>query len=152
MLRTIRWTICGPSRLRSAAAARDRPDASGTYYEDDGLTEAWREGGWRKTRIELKTGEACTLTLTPEGSYPTAVQRVMLDLIHPGKAPFWVSRGDAMLPQYLDQRRFASAETGWYYNPGLQSVQIKYTDFSRRINSPSRLSPMTCWGCKRLAC
>lgn len=110
--------------------ATDR-DASGTYYEDDGLTEAWREGGWRKTRIELKTGEACTLTLTPEGSYPTAVQRVMLDLIHPGKAPFWVSRGDAMLPQYLDQRRFASAETGWYYNPGLQSVQIKYTDFSR---------------------
>ena len=55
----------------------------------------------------------------------------MLDLIHPGKAPFWVSRGDAMLPQYLDQRRFAAAETGWYYNPGLQSVQIKYTDFSR---------------------
>ena len=110
--------------------ATDR-DASGTYYEDDGLTEAWREGGWRKTRIELKTGEACTLTLTPEGDYPTAVQRVMLDLIHPGKAPFWVSRGDAMLPQYLDQRRFAAAETGWYYNPGLQSVQIKYTDFSR---------------------
>lgn len=110
--------------------ATDR-DSEATYYEDDGLTEAWRRGVWRKTRITCRTGDRLTLSLCPEGEGPTTVQRVQIELLHPGNAPYWVQRGDEYLPYYIDARRFDAAETGWYYDPTARTVKIKYQGFDK---------------------
>lgn len=106
-------------------AAPDK-DNSFTLYEDDGLTNAYKDGMFCRQKIEMTAGETVTLNFTKTGSYESKIRQVTVDMIHREKAPFHVWLEGTELMQYLYKGKFEKAETGWYYDQSLKSVQIKY--------------------------
>lgn len=105
--------------------AADR-DNTFTLYEDDGITKDYEKGIYLKTRITMTAGVQTTLDFCHEGTYETTVNEFFVDLVHHGKAPFWVSLDGQKLPNFLHRRKFGEADCGWYYSQTLKSVQIKY--------------------------
>ncbi|MER5388033.1 TIM-barrel domain-containing protein [Saccharopolyspora sp. NPDC002686] len=109
--------ICAPDR-----------DAEFTLYEDDGLTRAHEDGAFRATDVRMTAGEQVRLALTRRGEYRSTVERLLFDVIRPGRCPHWVALDGERLPQYLHRGHFDAAETGWHYDIGLGSVLIKTLD------------------------
>ena len=104
------------------------PDVDGefTMYEDDGISNNYLDGVYRKTRIEMKAGIRTAITFTCEGAYESPVEDVQLDVICRERAPFYVLLDGREMKHFLHRRRFEEAETGWYYSQTLRSVLIKY--------------------------
>lgn len=107
--------LCAPDR-----------DRSFTLYEDDGMTEDYKKGGYLKTRITMTAGIRTVLSFRQEGNYETAVNDMEIDLIHREKAPFGVTVDGEPLPHFLHRKKYEEARIGWYYSQTLKSVQIKY--------------------------
>ena len=101
-------------------------DSTFTLYEDDGVSNDYRNGGYLKTKISVEAGEKTKITFTGEGNYETAVERIRLDVIHREKAPFFVLVDGREIPHFLHRRKFEEAQEGWYYSQTLKSVQVKY--------------------------
>lgn len=101
-------------------------DSEFTLYEDDGQTNDYLKGAYRKTHIAVTAGTKTVVTFRGEGKYQTAVERMYLDMIHREKSPFYVQLNGKELPHFLHRRKFEEAEAGWYYSQRLKSVQIKY--------------------------
>ena len=101
-------------------------DASFILYEDDGVSNDYREGCFCKTRIDMTAGEQTAIRFTRSGSYPTDVETVLLDVLHREKAPFTVKLDEKELPHYLYRKKFEEAEEGWYYSQTKKSVLIRY--------------------------
>ena len=101
-------------------------DSEFVLYEDDGNTNDYRNGDYLKTTISVKAAERTYIRFTHEGNYQTAVENVALDIIHPKKAPFFVTVDGDEIPHFLHRRKFEEATTGWYYSQRLKSVLIKY--------------------------
>ena len=110
--------------------AADR-DSTFTLYEDDGTTKDYEKGVCLKTNIAMSAGVQTTLDFHCEGTYETTVNEFHIDLIHHGKAPFWVAFDGQKLPHFLHRRKFEEADSGWYYSQTLKSVQIKYPNPKR---------------------
>ena len=103
-------------------------DSSFTLYEDDGVSNDYRQGRYLKTRVDVTAGEQTEISFTHTGDYSTAVETVRLDVLHREKAPFFVEVDGVQLPHFLHRRKFEEAECGWYYSQSLKSVQIKYAN------------------------
>ena len=103
-------------------------DSTFTLYEDDGVSNDYRNGGYLKTKISVEAGEKTRITFTGEGNYETAVEKIRLDIIHREKAPFFVLVDGREIPHFLHRRKFEEAEEGWYYSQTLKSVQVKYAN------------------------
>lgn len=101
-------------------------DSSFTLYEDDGCTNEYRKGVFLKTQICVAAGEKTRVTFTNSGEYATAVEKITLDVVHPGKCPFWVEVDGKRLPHFLHCPKFEECEAGWYYSNRLGSVLIRY--------------------------
>ena len=91
-----------------------------------GFDGDFAEESYCRTRVEMTGGKRTTLAFHQEGSYPTAVETMELDVIHRENAPYWVTLDGTELPHFLHRRKFEEAERGWYYSQTLKSVQIKY--------------------------
>ena len=104
------------------------PDTDGcfTLYEDDGVSNDYLRGGYRKTRIDMEAGEQTRIRFTHTGAYPTAVEKIRLDVVHREKSPFYVQLDGETLPHFLHRGKYEKAEKGWYYSQTLKSVQIRY--------------------------
>ena len=113
-------------------------DASFTLYEDDGVSNDYRNGCFCRTRIDVKAGEQTAIRFTRSGSYPTDAETVLLDVVHREKAPFTVMLGDRELPHYLYRKKFEEAGEGWYYSQTKKSVLIRYrnpkTDYTVTVS------------------
>jgi len=113
-------------------------DSTFTLYEDDGVSNDYRDGGYLKTTISVEAGEKTKIRFTGEGSYRTAVEKIRLDVIHRQKAPFFVLVDGHEIPHFLHRRKYEEAEEGWYYSQTLKSVQVKYpcrkTDYEVMIS------------------
>ncbi|WP_345041528.1 TIM-barrel domain-containing protein [Georgenia daeguensis] len=107
--------------------AADR-DGHFLLYEDDGLTRAHETGAYRETEITMTAGERVVIDLTRRGDYRSAVRTLLLDVIHPGRAPHWVALDGDRIPHLLHRERFDAADTGWHYDPRLGSVLVKTPD------------------------
>ena len=107
--------LCAPDR-----------DGSFTLYEDDGITEDYKKGGYLKTGITMTAGIRTILSFRQEGDYETAVEDMQIDMIHREKAPFGVTVDGEQLPHFLHRKKYEAARVGWYYSQTLKSVQIKY--------------------------
>ena len=101
-------------------------DEEFTLYEDDGISNDYLTGAFRKTRIQMKAGLRTVITFTGEGSYESPVEDILLDVICRDRAPFYVQLDGADLPHFLHRPRFEEARMGWYYSQTLRSVMIKY--------------------------
>lgn len=107
--------ICAPDK-----------DGSFTLYEDDGETFDYKQGQYLKTDICMKSGLMTELDFKFEGQYQSSLKKMLLDVICPGKCPFYVMLQGKKIEHYLNRRHFDKAETGWYYSQSKHSVEIKY--------------------------
>lgn len=103
------------------------PDRDGHFvlHEDDGVSRAYEHGALLRTEITMTAGERAVLGFTHQGDYESTIEELLVDVVHPGKAPFWVSVDDSRLPHHLDRARFDEATTGWHYSPSLRSVLVR---------------------------
>ena len=103
-------------------------DRNGSFelYEDDGCTNEYKHGAFKKTTIQMNVDKQITLSFHSEGEYISPVERIALDVVYPKNAPFAVLLNGQPLPHYLYDKKYKKADCGWYYNLSTKSVEIKY--------------------------
>ena len=95
-------------------------------YEDDGVTNNYKNGVYKKTLIQMQVKPNITIDFTSEGSYETPIEQVTLDVVYPMNAPLAVLLDGQPLPHFLYNKKFDAADCGWYYNLSTKSIEIKY--------------------------
>ena len=106
-------------------------DSAFALYEDDGVSNEYRDGVYRKTQISVKAGTRTIVSFKQEGSYETAVETILLDVIHREKSPYYVQIDGEEIPHFLHRAKFEKAKMGWYYSQRLRSVEIRYPNPKR---------------------
>jgi alpha-glucosidase len=100
-------------------------DGHFVLYEDDGLTRAHERGEFRETEITMTAGEHVTIGLVSRGDYRSTIRSLLLDVIHPGRAPHWVAIDGEHIPQVAYHKHFNEVDIGWHYDPAIGSVLIR---------------------------
>lgn len=95
-------------------------------YDDDGVSNDFRKGICRKTRIAMSGKSVVKVDFCSEGSYTDHVETVTVEMIRKDRSPFWVALGQEKLEHFLNRRKFEAAEKGWYYSQSRKAVLIKY--------------------------
>lgn len=95
-------------------------------YDDDGKTLDYKDGKYCLTKISMTSGRQVELSFDAEGDYDSSVTKMNIDMIHIESCPFWVTLCGDKLPHFLHRKKFESCSEGWYYDPSIKSVQIKY--------------------------
>ncbi len=103
-------------------------DSSYTLYDDDGVTNGFKKGVSRKTKITMTGKSVVKVKFAAEGCYTDFVERVTVEMIRKDRSPFWVSLGDRKLEHFLNRRKFEAADEGWYYSQTKKAVLIKYAN------------------------
>ncbi|MDO4345166.1 MAG: glycoside hydrolase family 31 protein [Eubacteriales bacterium] len=101
-------------------------DRSYTVYDDDGVSNDYREGAYRKTEITMSGDAVVKVSFKAEGSYKDHVETVTAEMIRKDRSPFWVTLDGQKLEHYLNRRKFEAAESGWYYSQTKRAVLVKY--------------------------
>jgi alpha-glucosidase len=101
-------------------------DSSFVLYDDDGVTNAYRDGVYRRTEIRVQSGARTYIRFASTGSYPSAANTIRLDVVHREKGPFFVQLDGREIPHFLYRPKFEAAEEGWYYSQTKKSVEVKY--------------------------
>lgn len=99
-----------------------------TCYEDDGVTNDFKQGVYRRTKIAMTGKSVVKVAFTSEGSYRDSVETVMVEMVRKDRSPFWVALGDRKLPHFLNRKKFDAAQEGWYYSQSKRAVEIKYAN------------------------
>ena len=102
------------------------PESSYVLYDDDGVSNDFRRGAFRRTAIHMEGWDTVRVSFRSEGAYLDFVENVTVELIRKDRSPFWVALGEEELPHYLNRRHFEQAEAGWYYSQTKRAVIIKY--------------------------
>lgn len=100
--------------------------SSFTLYDDDGHTNDFKQGVYRKTAISMTGSDVVKVDFKATGSYTDFVESVTVEMIRKDKSPFWVTLGGEKLEHYLNHRKFDAAESGWYYSQTKKAVLVKY--------------------------
>ena len=108
-------------------------DSSFTLYDDDGVTNDYRKGGFRKTEIRMSGTSVVKVDFASEGDYTDFVERVTVEMIRKDRSPFWVRLGEEKLEHFLNRRKFEAAEKGWYYSQSKKAVLVKYPNPKKDI-------------------
>ena len=103
-------------------------DSSYTLYDDDGVTNDFRDGVCRKTRITMTGSSVVKVAFAAEGSYTDFVEDVTVEMVRKDRSPFWVALDGRKLEHYLNRRKFAAAAEGWYYSQTKRAVLVKYAN------------------------
>ena len=101
-------------------------ESSYALYDDDGVSNDFRKGGFRKTEINMSGDSVVKVAFRSEGSYTDFVETVTVEMIRKDRSPFWAALGDRKLPHYLNRRKFDEAAEGWYYSQSKRAVLVKY--------------------------
>ena len=101
-------------------------DSQFVLYDDDGVTNEYKNGSYRRTTIDVKSGARTYIRFASEGSFPSAVSNIYLDVVHREKGPFYVQIDGREIPHFLYRPKFEAAEEGWYYSQTKKSVEVKY--------------------------
>ncbi|MCD8146707.1 MAG: DUF4968 domain-containing protein [Clostridiales bacterium] len=109
--------------------------AASTYvmYDDDGDSNDYTQGVYRKTTIQMSGADVVKVAFTAEGSYADHVERVVVEMIRKDKSPFWVRLGGVPLEHFLNRRRFEAAQSGWYYSQTKRAMLVKYPNPKRDV-------------------
>ncbi|MCF7522897.1 DUF5110 domain-containing protein [Levilactobacillus brevis] len=115
-------------------------DAEFVVYEDDGVTNNYRQGETLETTIKTTaTADGVVIDFGRVGQYQTQVKTMALAVCCPKIAPLSVDLADRSLPRYLNAAKFADAAEGWYFDGESRQVQIKYAnpevaDYAVKVN------------------
>ena len=113
------------------------PDAkthSYTLFDDDGVSNNFRKGGFRKTEISMSGESVMRVNFKAEGNYTDFVEIVTVEIIHKNSSPFWVMLGDRKLKHYLNRRQFDENSEGWYYSQSKRAVLVKYANPKKDVS------------------
>jgi alpha-glucosidase len=95
-------------------------------YQDDGLSEEFRNGNYLQTEICVnKHAEQTLINFTHRGNFKSESEQLTLEVINQQKGPFWVSVGERKIQQFLHRDKFAESQEGWYYSTTKGAVEIK---------------------------
>lgn len=97
-----------------------------TLYDDDGVSNDYQKGVYRKTEITVSGWESVEVDFTHSGSYESTVESLDINMIRQDKAPFFVQLEDRTLRHYLDREQFDKAEEGWYFSETTRSAEIRF--------------------------
>ncbi len=103
-------------------------DSNYELYDDDGKSNDFLKGIYRKTTITMTGKEVVTVQFQGEGAYNDFTEDIMIEMIHKEKSPFWVTLDDSELKHYLNRKKFEQASEGWYYSQTNKAVEIKYNN------------------------
>ena len=103
-------------------------DRSFVLYDDDGVSNDFKKGIFKKTSIVMSGDEIVKLNFKSEGNYKDNIKTVRANIIKKEKSPFWVSLSGRKLPHFLNRRKFEEALEGWYYSQTNRAVEIKYAN------------------------
>lgn len=107
-------------------------------YDDDGVSNAYKEGKYLETRIHMSGDSVVNLQFARTGDFEDRIRTVKIDLVKKDRSPYWVTLGDRKLRHYLNRHQFDEATEGWYYSQTKRSVEVKYdnpsTDYSLKIS------------------
>ncbi len=95
-------------------------------YDDDGVTNDFRKGVYRKTSIHMAGSSVVKVDFHSEGEYADFVESVTVEMIRKDRSPFWVALGGRKLEHFLNRRKFEAASEGWYYSQTKKAVLVKY--------------------------
>lgn len=101
-------------------------DRSYTLYDDDGVSNDFKQGIFRKTTIQMSGTEVVTVDFSAEGSYTDFIEDIKVEMIRKDRSPYWVALGDRKVEQFLNRRKFDDAKEGWYYSQTKKAVEVKY--------------------------
>ena len=101
-------------------------DRGYTLYDDDGISNDYLKGVYRKTSISMTGSSVVKVEFCGEGSYDDSVETVTVEMIRKDRSPFWAALGDQKLEHYLNRRKFEAVSSGWYYSQSKRAVLIKY--------------------------
>src|SRR5690606_8957758 len=76
------------------------------------------------------------------GEYRSALERLLFDVVRPGRCPHRVLVDGREVPQQLHRGRFDAAEAGWHYDIGLGSVLIKTPDHGGDLTTDISYEPV----------
>ena len=108
------------------------PDRDGSFilYDDDGVSNDYEAGVYRRTQIDMKASDKASgkieVQFTASGSYASRTENILLDVVCDYKAPYYVKAAGSMLPRILYREDFEKAEEGWYYSNRLHSALIRF--------------------------
>ena len=104
-----------------------------TLYDDDGVTNNFRKGEYRRTTIRMSGESVVKVDFSAEGSYTDFVETVTVEMIRKDRSPFWVTLGGEKLEHFLNRRKFEAADKGWYYSQSRRAVLVKYPNPGKDI-------------------
>ena len=123
-------------------------DSSFTMYDDDGCTEDYRQGVYKKTHITMSGDSTVQVDFRYEGSYENTVEQMLIEMIAKKQGPMLVEavssdgKETARLQQFFNRNLFDEAAAGWYYCLSTRSVLIKdpvpKKDYSVRVSYKKR--------------
>lgn len=99
-----------------------------TLYDDDGVTNDYKDGVCRKTRITVSGDSVVSVAFAAEGSYTDFVEDVTVEMVRKDRSPFWVALDGRKLEHFLNRRKFDAAAEGWYYSQTKRAVLVKYAN------------------------
>jgi alpha-glucosidase len=104
------------------------PGVDRTYelYDDDGVSNDFLKGIYRKTTIRMSGSEVVHVDFTAEGTYTDYAEDVLVEMIRKDKSPYWVSLGGRKLTHFLNRKKFDAKKEGWYYSQTKKTVEVKY--------------------------
>lgn len=95
-------------------------------YEDDGMTNAYRNGEYAVTAIRVFPGTETKLAFARRGRFESPVRRIIVDLLCNDVAPKDVLLQGNKLPFFMGHKEWEAEDCGWYYDAENRTAKIKY--------------------------
>lgn len=114
-LKHLAWLIASEGR-----------DLKFTRYDDDGVSNDYKNGVFLKTHVTVSGEERVTIRFKDEGTYPNTVKTEEIFFVSPHKGALMVTLDGRALKRFLIDDDYYSAAEGWYYNASKRLVQVKY--------------------------
>ena len=108
--------------------ASAREGSQFVLYDDDGRTNDFEKGIFRKTTVSVSGTDVVKVDFTAEGDYRDTVKSVTVEIIRKDRSPFWAALGGQRLEHYLNRRKFEAADSGWDYSQTKKAVLVKYAN------------------------
>ena len=108
-------------------------DSYYTLYDDDGVSNDFQKGIFRKTQIKMSGKSVVKVEFSSNGEYKDFVENVTIEMIRKDRSPFWVALGDKKIEHFLNRKKFEAASEGWYYSQTKKAVLVKYPNPKKDI-------------------
>ena len=109
-------------------------ESSFVLYEDDGVTNNYKNGEYLKTLISVKRENSVKIAFEKEGGYDKQPKEINIDLICKDIAPVQVNLRDKKLAMFLDIKEWELSEEGWYFDIEQKTTKIKYKNINENYD------------------